>query len=128
VVNNEEGQKGLDASLRNGEGAFGLQGYRASGSWDGWDGWDGWANLRSGLERLLVRVGAGLGGRSRSSSASSGGAARWIEGVLGNGKERVGEVGAAGGGVGGGVVGERAESEALVCMERAAETLGAKLR
>lgn len=42
----------------------------------------------------------------------------------------MGEVGTAGGGVGGGVVGgERvAEREAFVCMERTAETLGARLR
>lgn len=118
MVNNEDGQKGLDASLRNGEGAFGLQGYRVGGTWKDC------ANLRSGLERLLGRVGAVWRGTSRSSSASSGSAAVWIESVLGNGNERVGEVGAVGGGVGG----ERAEREALVCMERAAETLGAKLR
>ena len=34
VVNNEDGQKGLDASLRNGEGAFGLQECRVGATWE----------------------------------------------------------------------------------------------
>jgi hypothetical protein len=132
VANKEGGEKGLDASRRNGEGAFGLHGWRGVGGT-----WEDWANLRSGLERLLERVGAGLRGTSRSSSASSESAAAAvaavaarIEGVLGNGKDGVGAVGAAGGEVGGGVVGEaRAlERDALVCTESAAEMLGAKLR
>lgn len=128
VVNREDGQKGLDVSLRKGEGTIGLQGCRV--------GCVEWAeaNLRSGFERLLGRTGAGLIGPSRSSSASSASTRVRIKGVLGKGNGRVGEVG-PGGRVGGGVVGvggvggERIEeSDALVCMERAADTLGAKLR
>ena len=30
----DEGRKGLDAALRNGEGAIGLQGYRVGGNWE----------------------------------------------------------------------------------------------
>ena len=88
--------------------------------------------MKSGFERFLGRTGAGLDGPSRSSSASSASAKVRVKGVLGRGKGRVGEVGTGTGDrVGGCVVGERiavAEREALVCMERAAHTLGAKLR
>jgi len=122
VVNMEDGQKGLVISLRKGEGTIGLQGCRVE-----------WANLRSGF---LGRTDAGSVGPSRSSSASSASARVRIKGVLGKWNGRVGEVGkGAGGRVGGGVVGvggaggERiAVREALVCIERAADTLGAKLR
>jgi hypothetical protein len=59
-----------------------------------------------------------------------------MKGDLGKGKGRVGEVGMDGGGddvgdgdgVGGGGEERIKERDALVCMERAAETLGAKLR
>ena len=125
MVNKEDGQKGLVMSLRKGEGTIGLQGCRVE-----------WANLRSGFERFLGRTDAGSVGPSRSSSASSASARVRIKGVLGKWNGRVGEVGkGAGGRVGGGVVGvggaggERiAVREALVCIERAADTLGAKLR
>ena len=127
MENKEDGQKGLDATLRNGEGTIGLQGYRVGGIWE-----EKAANLRSGFERFLGRTGAGLNGPSRSSSASSASAEVRIRGVLGNGNGRVGDGGTGTGDrVGGCVVGERsgvAEREAFVCMERAADTLGAKLR
>ena len=130
MVNKEEGQKGLDASRRRGDGAFGLHGYRV-----------GCVKRRSGLERLLGRAGVDAGSRSSSASSASAAAAAAaglrIAGVLENWKLRVGEVrtlgtvGAVGvvGAAGTGTGGERgAEREAFVWMERAAETLGAKLR
>ena len=126
MENKEDGQKGLDATLRNGEGTIGLHGYRVGGIWE-----EKAANLRSGFERFLGRTGAGLDGPSRSSSASSASAKVRIRGVLGDGNGRVGVGAGTGDRVGGCVVGERigvAEREAFVCMERAADTLGAKLR